>query len=140
MLQHIGLESRDKGTADRFFVEVLGLEEKKTATLSPELNLAIFGMDGPVEMVVYENEKMSVEVFLSGSAVTPSYGHACLVVPKRETLMEKCRKHDLPVITVQKGDKELLFIRDFSGNLYERYDDSRIEADLRGAIGSIYYY
>ncbi len=119
MLQHIGLESRNKETADRFFVDVLGLKEKKNAILSPELNFAIFGMEGPVEMVVYENEQMSVEVFISGNTVPPSYGHACLVVPNRKMLMERCRTHDLPVVTVQKGDKELLFIRDFSGNLYE---------------------
>ena len=119
MLQHIGLESRDKDTADRFFAAVLGLEEKKTATLSPELNFAIFGMEGPVEMVVYENEQMSVEVFISGNTVPASYGHACLVVPDREALMKRCRTHELPVVTVQKGDKELVFIRDFTGNLYE---------------------
>lgn len=119
MLQHIGLEARDKGTAARFFVDVLGLEERKTATLSPELNFAIFGVDEPVTMVVYGNEEMSVEVFLSGSPVSPSYQHACLVVPSRETLLERCRRYDVPVITVPKGDRELLFIRDFAGNLYE---------------------
>lgn len=119
MLQHIALEVTDSAGADRFFTGVLGLAKQKSATLEPALNHALFGNNTPVDMVVYGNDDLCIETFVTGCPVTPSYQHLCLFVPDKSRFLDTCRKHDVTIVTAKKGDKELLFIKDPSGNLYE---------------------
>jgi catechol 2,3-dioxygenase-like lactoylglutathione lyase family enzyme len=119
MLQHIAIEVTDSAKAEQFFTHVLGLTKRKSATLTPGLNHALFGNNTPVDMVVYGNDDLCIETFVTGCPVTPSYQHICLLVPDKGRFLDTCRAHDVTIITAQKGDKELLFIKDHSGNLYE---------------------
>ena len=119
MLQHVALEMRDENEAALFFTEILALSKLKSMTWSSEHNKAIFGNDEALELLMYGNEHICVEVFLTGRPVTPTYRHLCLSVADRETFVSKCRAHRLTIITAQKGGRQLLFVRDFSGNLYE---------------------
>ena len=119
MLQHIALEVADGEKAALFFTEILGLERLKSMTLSPQLNSALFGKEEQVALETYGNGQMCVEVFITGRAPAPTYQHICLSVPDKAMFIAKCKAHGVTIITAQKGDRELLFIRDFSGNLYE---------------------
>jgi hypothetical protein len=47
------------------------------------------------------------------------YQHICIEIENTEELIEKCKKYDLESIIIKKNEKNLLFIRDFSNNLYE---------------------
>ena len=119
MLHHVALEAQDRHKSERFFTQILGLSKTKTMTLSPTLNSAIFGREEQLDLETYANEHMCVEVFITGRTVAPTYQHLCLAVPDQNAFAEKCKANDVVVITAQKGDRELLFVRDFSGNLYE---------------------
>ena len=119
MLQHIALEATDSAKAALFFTEILGLTKQKSSTLSAPLGLALFGNDEEVPMEVWSDDTLCLEVFITGKPVSPLYSHICIGVPSLTAFLEKCIGHEVTIITAKKGDKEIVFIKDFSGNLYE---------------------
>ena len=119
MLQHVALEVVETKRSALFFAEILGLSKAKAITMSKQLNRDIFGNDEEVEMETWENEHLCLEVFVTGKSVKPSYQHLCLAVPDKKTFVSRCAAHDVTVITAKKGEKEILFVKDYSGNLYE---------------------
>jgi len=119
MLQHIAVEVADRSKAALFFSEILGLTKRSASTLPATLNEAIFGNAEAVEMETWSDDRLSLEVFITGRPVSPSYCHICLAVADRAAFLEKCSRRGVPIITAKKGDKDLYFIKDFSGNLYE---------------------
>ena len=119
MLQHIALEVADPEKGARFFTEILGLTKQKSSTLPAALNRALFGFSEDTAMETWSDGALTVEVFITGTPVSPSYSHVCLGVPDIAAFLEKCAAHGVPIITAPKGDKEIVFIKDFSGNLYE---------------------
>ena len=47
------------------------------------------------------------------------YEHVCIEIEDKDQFVDNCLKHGLKPFYVKKGDKDLLFVRDFSGNLFE---------------------
>ena len=119
MLKHVALEVNDRNQAALFFTRILGLSKTKSSTLSTDLGRALFGKSDTVEMETWANDDMCLEVFITDSPAPATYRHLCLSVPDREAFVANCKSNDVALITAQKGDRELLFIKDFSGNLYE---------------------
>ena len=119
IVQHVGLEYSHKEIADLFFLEILGLEKVKTTSLPRVLSFSIFGIDDIVEMVSYANETSRFEVFIHSKRREHSFDHVGLKVPDKVEFVVRCKKHRLKPFFVQKNDKQLLFVRDFSGNLFE---------------------
>ncbi|MEM0467290.1 MAG: hypothetical protein QXX20_06835 [Candidatus Thermoplasmatota archaeon] len=80
----------------------------------------IFGIAKPVEVDVYGNDVLSIEVFFIENQRQPNdFTHVCITVSDRATFIRRCEQHHLTPFTVQKDGKEYLFVRDFSGNLFE---------------------
>ena len=119
MLQHIALEVTDSAKAALFFTEILGLTKQKSSTLCAALNRELFGCDEDVDMEVWSSDTLSIEVFITKTPVSLSYSHVCLGVPDIPAFLEKCTAHGVTIITAEKNNKEIIFIKDFSGNLYE---------------------
>jgi catechol 2,3-dioxygenase-like lactoylglutathione lyase family enzyme len=119
IIQHVALEYSHGETADLFFKEILGMEKVKTTPLPRVLSFSIFGIDTDVEIVVYASELSRFEVFVHAKRHEPSYGHVGLKVPDKDEFVARCKKHGLKPFFIQKNDKQLLFVRDFSGNLFE---------------------
>ena len=119
IVQHAALEYARKEQADLFFKEILGLETIKTTLLSRALSFAIFGIDTDVEMVVYANETARFEVFIHSKRKEHSYDHVGLKIADRDDFVIRCKQHGLKPFFIQKDDKQLLFVRDFSGYLFE---------------------
>ena len=119
IIQHVALEYSHKETADLFFSTILGMEKIKTTLLPRVLSFAIFGIDAIVDMVVYANESSRFEVFLHSKKKTHTFDHVGLKVPDKDELVVRCKKHGLKPFVIEKDGKQLLFVRDFSGNLFE---------------------
>lgn len=119
MLKHIGLQYKSKEEAETFFTEILGIPEKKEFTIPAELGKSIFGFEKEVKVKVFSNEKVTFEIFIGNEARKFSYEHICLEIVDKERFISRCKSHGIEPIFIKKGDKELLFIRDFSGYLYE---------------------
>ena len=100
------------------------MEKIKTTPLPRVLSFSIFGIDTDVEMVVYANETSRFEVFIHAKRREHSFDHVGLKVSDKDEFVARCKKHDLKPFFIQKNDKQLLFVRDFSGNLFEVLEQS----------------
>jgi len=118
-IQHVALEFLSKEKADIFFKEILGLNLVKNFKLSKELSKIIFDIDGEVDVLVYQYKDSIFEVFITISKIKKTFNHVCIQVDDKDGFVKKCEKNNLNPLFVNKGDKKLLFVRDFSDNLYE---------------------
>jgi catechol 2,3-dioxygenase-like lactoylglutathione lyase family enzyme len=119
IIQHVAVECSRIKTADLFFSTILGMPKVKTATLLKELSASIFGIDSTIDMVIYENATSRFEVFIRSTEKKISVDHVGIKVSDRNDFVDRCKKHGLKPFYVQKDSRQLLFVRDFSGNLFE---------------------
>lgn len=118
-VQHVAVECISQEHADRFFSLVLGLPKVKSSLLSEELTEEIFKIRTEVRFDFYDNGTTRFEVFITQQPVTRGFAHVCITVDDKKSFISRCEQQGLTPFFVQKGDKELLFVRDFSGNLFE---------------------
>ena len=116
---HVGIQYDDRKSAETFFTKILGLKLKKSFTLSKELTKNIFGIFEDILIDVYENEESCFEVFITDKITKYRYEHICIEIENIDDFISNCKKYGIDPIFVKKGLKTLLFIKDFSGNLYE---------------------
>jgi catechol 2,3-dioxygenase-like lactoylglutathione lyase family enzyme len=119
LLNHIALQCNDKEKAETFFTEVLGLPIKKKFTVSRGLSEAIFGIDESVDVEVYGNNETIFEIFITQTEKKRSYGHVCIEIDNKKEFIDRCKKYGIKLIVITKGGKNLLFVKDFTGNLFE---------------------
>jgi len=119
VIQHVAVECSDQQSADRFFTTILGIPKIKDTLLSKELSAAIFGINKNVPIEVYDNGKTRFEVFINTTRSEQTYDHICIEVDNKSGFITQCKKQGLNPFFVEKEGKQLLFVRDFSNNLYE---------------------
>lgn len=118
-IDHVGIQCDDKEKAFLFYQNLCGLEYVKSTMLSKDLVNKIFKIDTQVEMLVFKNKDAYFEIFISNADMKRNFSHVCLFVDDVDSFFKSCRNAGLNPFTVQKNDKELFFIHDFSGNLFE---------------------
>jgi catechol 2,3-dioxygenase-like lactoylglutathione lyase family enzyme len=119
LVRHVAVECCSQDHADRFFSSVLGLQKVKSTLLSKELSMAIFKIDKEVQFDFYDNGKTSFEVFINDKHRASFFAHTCIEVENKSDFISRCKEQGLEPFFVEKNGKQLLFVRDFSGNLYE---------------------
>lgn len=119
LLNHVALQCNDKEKVETFFTEVLGLPIKKKFTVSRELSEAIFGIDESVDVEVYDNNETRFEIFIAQTEEKRGYGHVCIEIDNKKEFIDRCKQYGIKPMFITKGGKNLLFVRDFSGNLFE---------------------
>jgi hypothetical protein len=62
---------------------------------------------------------MRFEIFYVVEIHNSSFSHICIEVESKEKFIKSCNKYKIKLYVVKKGEKELLFAKDFSNNLYE---------------------
>jgi catechol 2,3-dioxygenase-like lactoylglutathione lyase family enzyme len=118
-VHHVAIECASQQKADIFFTKILGVPKVKSMLLSGELSAAIFQIDRPVQMETYDNGKARFEVFIVPAPVKSSFMHVGLMISDKTDFIARCKAEGLSPFFIQKEGKQLLFVRDFSGNLYE---------------------
>lgn len=118
-MNHVALQFSDKEKADIFFNKILEMPKVKTFTVSEELSENIFGIKKLVEVEVYDNGEARFEVFIRGTSVIHGYEHTCIETNNKKEFIARCKKYGIKPLIVKKEGKDLLFVRDFSNNLYE---------------------
>jgi len=119
VLNHVALECSDREKAKTFFTTILGIPLTKTFTVSATLSEAIFGIKEHVDVDVYDNEQTRFEVFITKTAKPSGYEHICTEIDDKQTFINRCKTHGIEPMIIQKDGKDLLFVKDFSGNLFE---------------------
>lgn len=118
-IQHAALECRSEQVADTFFIKVLGIPKVKSTMLPPELSTAIFNIDRTVQMATYDNGKARFEVFITEKPRRSCFGHIGITIGNTSDFLTRCQQYGLKPFVIQKGEKQLMFVRDFSENLFE---------------------
>ena len=119
ILQHVALNCKDKIKADIFFTKILDLKLQKTSSLTSELSEKIFGTFKQVDVIVYSDNFTIFEIFLTQKEVKHYFEHVCIKVKNKKEFIIKCENYGLKPFKINKGEKQLLFVKDFSGNLFE---------------------
>ena len=118
-LLHVALHFTNRKQAEIFFTKVLKIPFKKSFTLSSKLSNDIFGINNEVIVDAYANENSYFEVFITDKIKKESYEHVCIEIENKEEFIKRCRQNNIEPIFVKKDERTLLFIEDYSGNLYE---------------------
>lgn len=118
-LNHIALQYDNKKDAEIFFSDILGIKKIRSFSLTEEFSNEIFGIDQPVDIDVFDNGDIRFEIFYTDIKNNLSFTHVCIEIDDKELFIDKCKKNGLKPYFVKKGEKNLLFVRDFSDNLYE---------------------
>ena len=116
---HVAINCATKEKADIFFNTILNMKLKKNFTLSDDLSEKIFGIKKDVEVLVYDNGFAQFEIFIDKSLKNQRFDHICIEVDNKNQFIESCKEYKLNPFFVKKGEKNLLFVRDFSDNLFE---------------------
>jgi catechol 2,3-dioxygenase-like lactoylglutathione lyase family enzyme len=119
ILQHVAINYKDKEKADIFFTKVLDLKLQKSFSLTHELSKQIFDTFEQVDVFVYGDNFTIFEVFITQKIVKHAFEHVCIKVNDKKEFIEKCKNYGLEPYQINKDEKQLLFVKDFSGNLYE---------------------
>ena len=118
-LHHIALECADRGKAEIFFTSILEIPKARSFSLTEDLSKAIFDIKKPVEIDVYDNGIMTIEAFITGENKPRGFEHTCIEVKSIQKLIECCKQYGITPSIIKKGEKDLMFVKDFSGNVYE---------------------
>lgn len=122
-LEHIAVSAKTEEQADRFFIELLGLNKTRAFSVAAELTREFFRVEREIRVIRYSNGVLDVEVFVTedDSCSKDLYTHSCLVVEDRDAFENRARSMGLDTTHVPKkgSDSYYLFIKDFFGNIYE---------------------
>lgn len=120
-IHHTALVCSSTTNAERFYSDVLGLKKIKSSKLEASLAEKIFGVPINCQYVLYGGDNFAVEVFVvsGGDRNDRKLEHICLEVEDREEFVARCRSNEVDINRIEKGHTELVFIKDFDGNLFE---------------------
>lgn len=120
-LKHIALVSSSEDNADRFYQKALGLKKINQKILSATLSNQIFNLNSELKIINYANDKIHFEIFIADKQglETNTISHVCLEVGNLEAFLETCRKMEIAILQVPKGDAMITFVRDDDGNQFE---------------------
>ncbi len=118
---HTGLAASSEETADRFFIDILGLEKSESKVIDKKLAHAIFGINDELLMIHYRGGTVDYEIFVHQEYKAPEkqITHSCIKVNNLKKIVNKCKDAGLKVIEVPKGSVVVIFISDYDGNLFE---------------------
>ena len=123
MIDHIAIAANSESDSDLFFIQLLGLEKIRIKNVSGDLMEKFFGMRKDHNFVLYGNDKINFEVFITNdsSKVKDIFTHSCLYIENRDELVKKAISMGFTVTQVPRNDGNgyYLFIKDSYQNLYE---------------------
>ncbi|MHA1986736.1 MAG: VOC family protein [Promethearchaeota archaeon] len=122
-IDHVAVGSNSEQDADKFFIELLGLQKTRSFSISADLNEKFFGLKNDQQIIRYGNSSLNIEVFLTGNneKAKDTFTHPCLAIDNRDEFLNKALTLGFPIIKVPRknSDEYYLFIKDLFDNLYE---------------------
>jgi hypothetical protein len=122
-IEHIAVASNSKKESDRFFLNLLGLSEKRDFIVSAELMEKFFGINKNQRVIRYGNEDIDIEVFITedNTKTLDKFTHNCLILKQREKIVEDAilMGYEVKKVPRKNSNNYYLFIKDNFGNLYE---------------------
>ena len=127
ILKHVALVCGSKENSDKFYEKLLGLAKINSKILPRELSRQIFDLDSELQIINYADANLHFEIFINSkeSIDVKRIEHVCLEIEDMETFLRRCRAMEAEILQIPKGDKLLVFIKDFDGNLFELQQRAR---------------
>ncbi len=118
---HASVTVSTPARAHQVFGELFGMGLVKEMTAPRELVQALFARDEEVRILVFDGNAAAVEVFVSDACAgrADRFDHICLTVPDRPSLLLVAGSMGFEVRRFPKGDRDVVFLQDLDGNLYE---------------------
>ena len=116
---HIALHCANEKETEIFFGKVLNLKQEKEFILSSNLSNLLFNIRKDTKVKVFSANKTIFEIFITKIRPKTTFEHLCLLVQNTKDLIKRCKKYGLKILAIKRNNKNYLFIRDFSGYLYE---------------------
>lgn len=121
-LKHVALTIDSKEHAIQFYEKILQGKRVKEFEISSDLVNQIFSISvsHEIAVMVFEVESAVFEIFIvDDHQVAERFDHVCISVNDMHIFKKQCLQQGLRVSIIPKGEKELVFIQDFVGNLFE---------------------
>ncbi|MBN1214892.1 MAG: hypothetical protein JXA99_05550 [Candidatus Lokiarchaeota archaeon] len=122
-IDHFAVCANSEEDSDVFFIQLLGLNKIRNFHVSSNLMKEFFGIEKNQQIIRYENEDLSAEVFITGdnSSSNDLLTHQCLVVNERDEFLNRAIELGYRTTKVMREENNsyYLFIRDDYGNIYE---------------------
>lgn len=122
LLSHVALTMDSMSHAVGFYEKLLNARLIKEFQVSNDLVMNIFGIDteeSEISVLVFEIENSQFEIFITGEKHVNRFDHVCIEVENMKSFIKQCTELDVIVSLIPKGEKKLVFIQDFVGNLFE---------------------
>lgn len=119
-LKHIALNIKEEEELVDFYEKVLGFHFIRKYELGNEFAQKIFEVDKKIEVFIYSNFTISLELFVFPKKTNQGFAHICTEMEDRDIVVERCMKAGYTTIRIEREDKEdLLFIMDKAKNKFE---------------------
>lgn len=121
VLKHVALVCGSEENSDKFYEQLLGLAKINSKILPRELSRQIFDLDSELQIINYADDTIHFEIFINSkeSIDVKRIEHVCLEIEDMAAFLTQCRAMGVKVRQIPKGDKLLVFIKDYDGNLFE---------------------
>jgi hypothetical protein len=116
---HSAIQYESEEKAEMFFGKVLCFKLEKEFVILSAFSADIFGVKSDIKVRIYSDGETIFEIFIVPTRNTNIFDHICLEVKSKEKLADSCRKYGIEMISTVRNGKTYLFIKDFSGYLYE---------------------
>ena len=118
-IHHIAIQRSDRGRAIEFFEKLLGYKLVKNSILPSTFSKKIFDINEEVEMLTFTGGNLVIEIFISNRQMNKNFAHICLSVENVEEFCMQCQEFNLKPFSINKDGREIFFVRDEDGNLFE---------------------
>ena len=123
-LKHIGIHSSSIENAIKFYKGLLDFKIAYEFDVESELAVKIFEIASDFHVIMFEKNELFIEVFISPkfSEEKKTINHFCIEIKNRDNFIDKCRRNNVDVISIERVDRVTIFLKDYDGNLIEVKD------------------
>ncbi|NLC49910.1 MAG: VOC family protein [Bacteroidales bacterium] len=119
-LKHIALNIQQEEELVDFYEKILGFHFIRKYELSAEFANKLFGIDKKINVFIYSNFTIYLELFVFPQKINQGFAHICTEMEDRDIVADRCKKAGYPIIKIEREEKEdLLFIMDKAENKFE---------------------
>ena len=118
-LEHIALSVSDHKEIEKFYTNVLGIEQIKNFILRKELAANIFGINEEITVFLLQKDKVVFEIFITTEYRKQTFDHICISVKNREKFISKALLGGYKVTRIERELFDLIFFKDKDGNIFE---------------------
>ncbi|MDY6800281.1 MAG: VOC family protein [Bacteroidota bacterium] len=117
-LEHIAITVNSSDEIINFYQNILGMEQVRNFVLDKTLSTKVFGVHKNLPVYLMKREDLAIEIFIYKQKLQ-SVNHLCISVENRENLIKEVQEKGYETIIIERGQPDLVFIKDKSGNIFE---------------------